>query len=240
MTRLFPTVAVQTALTPTLPLGPPPSRPGCLATPWQPPQTHRHTDIAEDAVPAARSRSHVVMGLHERSEQASGGRCTALPHPPFDVLRPSQRRLEARPECWDGISVSPQAIQEHFSPHSKCLVGLQHTLLASVARGGEEGSRSAIDADLQQGQAAIVYSTTHVRPNTIGESGYRPAQHILITEAIREEGFPKKKNRHPAARLAREHMMPISCGAVDQVEKGAHLALAEYPVHADCIRSPSQ
>jgi len=153
----------------------------------------QHTDIAEDAVPAARSRSHVVMGLHERSEQASGGRCTALPHPPLDVLRPSQRRLEARPECWDGISVSPQAIQEHFSPHSKCLVGLQHTLLASVARGGEEGSRSAIDADLQRGQAAIVYSTTHVRPNTIGESGYRPAQHILITEAIREEGFPKKK-----------------------------------------------
>jgi hypothetical protein len=168
------------------------------------------------------------MGLHERSEQASGGRCTALPHPPLDVLRPSQRRLGARPERWDGISVSPQAIQEHFSPHSKCLGGLQHTLLASVARGGEEGNRSAIDADLQRGQAAIVYSTTHVRPNTIGESGYRPAQHILITEAIREEGFPKK-NRHPASRLAREHMMPISCGAVDQVEKGAHLALAEYP-----------
>lgn len=179
------------------------------------------------------------MGLHERSEQASGGRCTALPHPPLDVLRPSQRRLEARPERWDGISVSPQAIQEHFSPHSKCLGGLQHALLASVARGGEEGNRSAIDADLQRGQAAIVYSTTHVRPNTIGESGYRPAQHILITEAIREEGFPKK-NRHPASRLAREHMMPISCGAVDQVEKGAHLALAEYSFHADYIWSPSQ
>jgi hypothetical protein len=63
-------------------------------TPWQPPpqdtQTHRHTDIAADAVPAAaaRSRSQVVMGLHERSEQASGGRCTALPHPILPLTSP--------------------------------------------------------------------------------------------------------------------------------------------------------
>jgi len=79
------------------------------------------------------------------------------------------------------------------------------------------GSRSAIDADLQRGQAAIVYSTTHVRPNTIGESGYRPAQHILQKQFERRVS---QKKRHPAARLAREHMMPISCGVVDQVEKG--------------------
>jgi hypothetical protein len=32
MTRLFLTVAVQTALIPTLPLGPPPNQPGCLVT----------------------------------------------------------------------------------------------------------------------------------------------------------------------------------------------------------------
>jgi hypothetical protein len=64
MTRLFPTVAVQTALTPTLPLGPPPSRPGCLATPWHGShhrQTDRHTDIAADAVPAAAAADRVLV-----------------------------------------------------------------------------------------------------------------------------------------------------------------------------------
>lgn len=45
------------------------------------------------------------------------------------------------------------------------------------------------------------------------------AQHNRYYRSNSRGGFPKKK-RHPAARLAREHMMPISCGVVDQVEKG--------------------